>query len=316
MFKSLHIKNIQSHQDTHLSFHPGLNVIKGKGLSGKTPIWRALRLLATNRPLGFRYHNRSAKGSDSVVTASLAEGIRVSLTKTKKTAVYRIGDGEPLRKFGQNVPKEVKETLNLGKLNFQGQLDPPFLVTDSPGEIFREISRVTNSEQIDGWVNKASEKINESKKEIKRQGKKIKELNDQIRTIPGKDLERLDLLISEIEEIDIDITSLTRETDDIDDCLASIADLEQKINQKGEYLKVNKYLKEIDSHVQQIKSLKRESVMISNILDMNEELDKAIKKKGRLINKYARTLKDQRQCPTCFHGIKPDDVKRIIREMQ
>jgi len=316
MFNRLYIKNIQSHKDTTLSLHPGLNVIKGKGLSGKTAIWRAIRLLATNRPLGFRYHNNATKAPDSAVTAFLAEGTPITLTKTKKTATYQIGDDEPLRKIGQNVPKEVKEALNINPLNFQGQLDPPFLVTDTPGEIFREINRITNSEQIDVWNRIATSKINDSKREAGRQGGKIKELNTKIRRLPNKDLSQLDQLISKIEGIETEEVTLTSELDKIDDCLAKIADLEQKIKQKGEYLKVNQYLKEIESNVQKIKALKRESVALSNILDMKEELERAVKKKERFINRYAKALKDGRECPTCFNRIKPADVKRIIREMQ
>lgn len=316
MFKGLYIKAFQSHKKTSLSFHPGLNVIKGKGLSGKTAIWRVIRLLKDNRPLGFRYHNKSVKGSETVVGASLTDGPGITLSKTKKTAVYKIEGEEPLRKFGQKVPKEIREILNLGSLNLQGQLDPPFLVTESPPEIFRQISQITNSEQLTNWSSIASNRINEFNREAKRQKGKIRDLNKLLRKLPSKELEKVDKIISKIEKLEGKIIALTKEYDIIDDCLAQIEDLGKKIEKKGEYLKINQYLIQIDFDTQKIRELKRESVTLSNILDMRDELKGAIKRKDQLINKYARTLKDKRQCPTCFASIKAKDVERIIREMQ
>ena len=52
MIQSLHIKNLQSHKDSHLDFCEGVNVIVGPSDSGKSAILRALRWIVKNRPQG------------------------------------------------------------------------------------------------------------------------------------------------------------------------------------------------------------------------------------------------------------------------
>ena len=65
MIQKLNIQNFQSHKDTKLEFHPGVNVIIGQSDSGKTAIIRALRWLIWNRPGGDDF--RSDWGGGTVV---------------------------------------------------------------------------------------------------------------------------------------------------------------------------------------------------------------------------------------------------------
>jgi exonuclease SbcC len=183
MIKSLRLKQFRSHEDSCLEFSPGINVILGRSGCGKTNILRALIWLATNRPRGLAFRSRFAKkGLPTEVEAAVSptstpngkqlvtnsESISLTLRKsTKGMAVYSVGNTE-LTGFGSSVPEEVVELLDLNpELNIREQLDAPFLITSSPGEVAGVINRVTKLENVDKWVSQLTTRVNSTKKKKK-----------------------------------------------------------------------------------------------------------------------------------------------------
>ena len=56
--KYLHLINFQSHLNTVIELHPGLNILVGESDQGKTAIIRALRWLFYNEPRGTGFYPR------------------------------------------------------------------------------------------------------------------------------------------------------------------------------------------------------------------------------------------------------------------
>lgn len=50
--KSIDIENFQSHENTHIDFDMGLNIIIGESNNGKSSILRAMDWVVDNQPLG------------------------------------------------------------------------------------------------------------------------------------------------------------------------------------------------------------------------------------------------------------------------
>ena len=160
MIQEIHIQNFQSHKDTQLALDPGMNVIIGASDSGKTAIIRALRWVNWNRPSGEAF--RSHWGGDTVVRI-LTEKDQVERIKGKENA-YSLGaihseKFTEFKAFGQDVPVEIQKVLNLDEINLQSQLDRPFLLDSSAGEVAAHFNRVANLDQIDtatkniqGWI--------------------------------------------------------------------------------------------------------------------------------------------------------------------
>lgn len=176
MIKSLKISNFQSHKATNLVFDKGVNIIVGTSDSGKTAILRALKWVATNRPSGDAFRSTWG-GETSVVLETDKATISRSKDNTKNayTLVNGSNNGFPVvfEAFGTNIPIEIESALNLSKTNLQQQLDSPFLLSETSGEVAAHFNKIAHlevidlaSQRIDKWIreNKANINFKESSK--------------------------------------------------------------------------------------------------------------------------------------------------------
>ena len=144
--QSLHIKRFQAHEDFQLDFDPHLTVITGKTDSGKSAILRALQWACLNQPSGEAFI-RNFTGTAEV---SLQVDDRI-ITRTRGKSInsYSI-DGKELEAFGLgNVPDEIAQFLNLSEVSFQNQLDPHFWLSQTPGQVSKELNKIINLGMID-----------------------------------------------------------------------------------------------------------------------------------------------------------------------
>ena len=159
MIQKLHILNFQSHRDTALEFHPGVNVIVGASDSGKTAILRALRWLIWNRPNGEDF--RSDWGGDTEVHLTV-DDVEIRRVKAKENG-YAIqqpdGRWKVLLAFGTKVPEDIQKALNIDDTNLQKQFDSPFLISSSPGEVAGYFNGIAHLERIDSSVSYVNGKI-------------------------------------------------------------------------------------------------------------------------------------------------------------
>ena len=164
MIKELVIENFQSHKGSILHFDKGVNIIVGTSDSGKTAIIRALRWAMTNKPSGEEF--RSYWGGDTSVTVAVGDSNKkhmgnkvVQRIKADKGNTYLL-DEEKFAAFGQNVPEEIQKVFNINEVNLQGQLDAPFLLSSSPGDVAQHFNKVANLELIDSSIKRATSEIN------------------------------------------------------------------------------------------------------------------------------------------------------------
>lgn len=163
MVTSLHVQNFQSHEDTRLEFAPGVNIIVGTSDSGKTALLRALAWLKDN-PSGDAF--RSHWGGDVRVELETVEGHRLARTRTKSDGLYWL-DGERFAAVGRgDAPAEVAQALNLGPVNVQKQLDAPYLLSESPGEVARQLNAITHLDDIDRAALGINRIVNKARNEL------------------------------------------------------------------------------------------------------------------------------------------------------
>jgi len=165
--KSVGIQNFQSHVETELSFHPGLNVITGDSDNGKSAILRAILWLVNNRPSGDSFKNWDAPLKETVAVEVSFDKHTISLSRESNKNSYVLNGGNPLSAIKTDVPQEVSELLNLSEYNVQTQHEGYFLLKESPGEVARKLNDLVGLDTIDLLY--------------KNIGSKIKEINSDVR---------------------------------------------------------------------------------------------------------------------------------------
>jgi hypothetical protein len=150
MIKSLRGQNYQSHRDTYIELSPGVNFFTGQSDSGKSSIFRMLKWVATNRPLGESFVSWGSSKDETEVEIALDDATVIhtpggySLIKGK--------DRQDWSAVGTGVPETIMQALNLSTLSFQSQMDSPFLLSSSPGEVARTLNEVADLDKIDSTL--------------------------------------------------------------------------------------------------------------------------------------------------------------------
>jgi DNA repair protein SbcC/Rad50 len=176
MIQSLEIQNRQSHENTRLDFHEGVNIVVGRGTSGKSAILRALRWPLENTSGTSqisRWIMREPKGKskdlvldgESSVTITKPQGT-LRRFRNPEANGYEI-NGKTLKAVGTGVPEEAKDFFNLSDINIQGQHDPHFLISLPGSQVSAYLNRVVGIEEIDRYMKAAASCIRTAKLEHK-----------------------------------------------------------------------------------------------------------------------------------------------------
>lgn len=164
MITTLSIKNFQAHRKLLVKLSPTVTSIVGDSDIGKSALYRALRWLATNKPLGDAFIHRTKAGRSKICSVSLwVDGKRVTRTKGA-TNSYKVGK-LLLKAFGAEPPKEVLDLLNLSPLNFQSQHDAPFWFAKSAGEVSRELNSIIDLSVIDSTLSNLAHRARQTRSE-------------------------------------------------------------------------------------------------------------------------------------------------------
>ncbi len=217
MLKKLTIKNFQSHEHTEIVFSPKVTVITGRSQSGKTAILRALNWLINSRPRGFRFHSHFAKKEDKTEVILEINDRIIFHVKDKAEEGWFV-NGSIYK--GADIPDEILNLLNFTEINMQGQLEEPFLITSSPGEITRVINRVTKLDEVDDWIRNITSQVNTANSQISLVQDEIQEIGEKIERYEGLEkieepLDRLDIVQNKVNDLDIGIKLLSQLIEDL-----------------------------------------------------------------------------------------------------
>lgn len=250
MIERLYIQNFQSHKDTQLDFHKGVNCIIGPSDSGKSAVMRALLWPITNRPTGESF--RSTWGGKTTVGITLDDG-EVIRSRDKNSNRYFFADvvgqdtedGEELTAFGQDVPVEVSKLLNLGEVNIQRQLDSPFLLSETAGEVARQLNAIANLDIIDTATVNIAREVRQYADNEKTHSQELYRINEEMKQyddLPDQEamlaaIEKQDAVLAEKKTQHLDLTVLT----------ARIIKLEQDVAALGDVSRMIKLSEELDA---------------------------------------------------------------------
>lgn len=192
MIAKVEIENFQSHKKTVMEFVPGTNVIIGESDAGKSAVFRAIRWVAENRPLGDGF--RSEWGGDTSVTIYTSEGNTIQRIRTASKNEY-ILNGQALEAFGSGVPEEVVNVLQMDSASIQAQKEPSFLLDATPGEAARMLNKAASIDDIDRTISGIKKSYNSTDSRIKHSQNQINDYQEKM-----KQYETLPIIESRLEE--------------------------------------------------------------------------------------------------------------------
>lgn len=180
MINSIELKNIQSHENTRLELDKGINCIVGSSNNGKSAILRGLYWARYNRPLGIdtlaSHWALNKKGELTNEMSVIIENENGSICRKRtKTDNQYIVNGEILNVVKSDVPAKVEQILKLSDTNIQRQLDAPFLLSETSGEVAKYFNHVVRLDIIDKVLTNAESSRRRTKADIEATEKIIKE---------------------------------------------------------------------------------------------------------------------------------------------
>lgn len=306
MFKTLEIRNFQSHKNTKIDFSSGVNVITGSSNSGKTAILRSLNWIINNRPRGTSFIRRGQKKSEVVLFVgdnTVETGI--SRHRSDVDNCYSVATEKTSVEFeaiGSDVPREVSDIINFSEINIQEQLSPYFLVLDSPGKIALFLNSVTHLDEVDKIVRLLSSKVKGSEATLVRLKDSLSNLQVELDNITRLNLEEFEKnlriatnIVECVNKIKIDVTLL----DDIVIRLgATEADLDkipvgidQLIEEAGglfdDHVEMRKRYDSLNTVLQELTVLKDRLVELPySIDDLNNDATEVSNKHSDIAERY------------------------------
>ena len=240
MIQELQIRNFQSHKDTTLKFHPGVNVILGTSDSGKTAVIRALKWVVQNKPTGEDF--RSSWGGDTVVIATTKEGVvsRRKGDRENSYMLYKNGDpGESIfTAFGSTVPEPIQQFFNMEEVNLQQQLDSPFLLSQTPGQVAQYFNRVAGIDIIDTATKNVNKNIQDAKRSSEYKKSDLERKKEQLDNYATLDV--FEVKLEELEQLEKTRVQTARLRISLETTINRLKQVNEKI---AECKKVSKQLK-------------------------------------------------------------------------
>lgn len=294
-FTKVIIENFQSHAHTELDLDSGINVIVGQSDKGKSAIIRAIKWLLTNEP----------KGSDFVrfgtdycrVTIETSDGYKVSRIKKKNKNIYTVetpaGQVQSFENFGSDVPEEVLKATGVRKIkidadmeilpSISGQLDAPFLLSETGSTKAKIIGSLVNTHLID-----AAER--DIQKDILNLTAEVKEINSQLEAVEAELEKYSDIARQEkaIEEMDRLVEELKKVYDTIGRLQGfsqKLASVEQEIQKTADIIAELSVLPQQEDAYLKLKDLFLQQKTLTALVDKLRDRERNIRETESLLEK-------------------------------
>ena len=271
MIKSLSILNFQSHEKTRLNFSDGVNVIVGSSDSGKSAIIRALRWACWNKPSGNSFC--SSWGGETSVNIETEEGsILRNKNKKDQYRITRPDDRETLfEAFGTNVPEEVAALLNVDEINLQYQLDAPFLLSLSPGQVAGHFNRIAKLDQIDRSISAVNKSIRSLTADKKYQEQSIETKQQELSKYEylekfEAELEVLEVMETKMKQLRTSITALSKKIESVNIITAEIESFESILSLEEDVI-------DILSDISDREELNKKQFTLNTLLDKIDRVE-------------------------------------------
>jgi len=307
MIKKIEIKNFQSHKTSVLEFDAGVNVIIGESDAGKSAIVKALNWCVNNRPGGDAF--RSEWGGDTEVSIYVDNLIVTRLKKGMSINQYKVihicnGKEQIYEGFGQSVPEEIQKIFNMPDLNFQYQIDSPFMLANTSGEVAKYFNKIANLEEIDKTLLGADREKRKHEKQINTFNYQISEYNERI--LKYKYLDKILIKYNGIEKLYIDYEKIENDLFALNKKIDDISGIEHVLNKFKNIDKVEIEIEQAQSFIDAIEKS-------DNTIEKLFKISSSIKKKKIKVKEFNLLLSGEKEVVLIEKLVK--EVKDKINEL-
>lgn len=305
--KRIVIENFQSHKYSEINFDADLNILIGQSDKGKSAVIRALKWVLYNEPRGTDFVRYGT--TECSVTVVMGDGYTVIRRRKKTKNIYIIinPDGQTLEfeNFGNDVPPEVIDATGVkkikldtdkeAKLNFNEQLDPPFLLSETGTLRAKSIGRIVNTNIIDAAERDIMKDISNNNISIKNFDRQLEEIENDLLMyseidIEGKIIEKIELLLQTIDTINQKIQKLNEVRIKIHSVENQIFHNKEVVRKlKDTHVLIDKFaiLKDNFNTFDVLNSFKNKLSLINNQLISNSTIVQNLKDVHILVDKFA-----------------------------
>lgn len=302
MIESLSLYNFQSHKETNINFDPGVNIIIGPSDSGKSAILRGLYWLKDNRPSGDNF--RSHWGGDTKVKIKFTD-VKFFISRNKGKGINNyIINKEKLEGFSTEVPEEVSSVINFSDVNIQKQMDSPFLLSVSAGEVAGHLNKAVNLDVIDRALKNINKKKRDTNTDLVSAENQLAEFKEDMTDYDN--LEDQEQLVLDGERLESQITILKNTKEEIYDLVDNIKTTEVDIKKYNRLISFEEKLTPLISLEEEIDELEIQHSQLGelkrSILTAKEDLKKETIEHSKMQKRLKEIMPDI--CPLCGGRVK------------
>lgn len=207
MLKQIELWNFESHKHSIIDLTEGINIFFGASGQGKSSIRRAIAWVLTNKPDGIKTcswwaFDKKENQKEATRVILIFDDLVIERQKGPNLNGYVLNNDteHPLEAVGRSLPEQVASLLNTSDINLEAQLDAPFLLSESSGEVARYLNRIVNLEEADRYQSEIESKKRKCDADLKRTEESIKKLTTEVAELSW--LDKASALISDIEHKD------------------------------------------------------------------------------------------------------------------
>lgn len=293
MLQSVTLKNFQSHKNSKLNFDKGVNVIVGTSDSGKSAILRALNsCIYGELPNTYRTYN-----SDETEVSIDVSDKTVTRRRGDKTNEYQVNNSF-YKALNRTVPEDIVNLFNMNDINIQYQLDGPFLLSETPGEVAKRLNKTVNLDIIDSSTKQINTMRNDVNSALKHQTEQATKYEDDLKVYAN--LDSFEQCINELADI-------TEKRDALRQDIQTIAGICAEIQSAN--LRIEFYNKNKTSLVKVLNKLNKITVLDEDVYTLKDAFNelntilKAYKDVSHKIEISQKTIKESNSCLKALNTI-------------
>lgn len=228
--KKVFFRNLRTHKETEMEFHPGVNIVMGTSDSGKSSFIKNLDWIINNTPKNFKMKSWFAsKDEDSEGTIEMSNGRMVTRIRGSDINAY-ILDGDENNMYeamNGEVPDKVFEALQLNGDNITKQISQYFLLNDKGSSVAKLLNSKLNLSIIDEAIQHSEDRVKKLTAHIKSTKNEILSLQEKL--VKFKNLEKIQSLIGEIDKRNAILEGLLKKKQNIEALLLTIKEKKEAI---------------------------------------------------------------------------------------